>query len=403
MAGALSTMLRPRRRRFAAGGGTDEPTDQYDYATTSQPVDSGAWDVPQDNTPQPTPRGALASNQPLTSQDQVALAQRGIENLQQRQILKNAGINTPPILDPSQAPDAVNLPLLAAAGAMLQPTHSGGFAESLGKAFSAAVPVAEQQRAQTEQTQLRKAQMDTNAAIWGARTGVQQQNADTASAREGAYASGIVARNTWYGAREDALAADPKATGADVLDRAVKSLVGQTNPDTGQPYDYAGAFAKMKNYTDTNAIKLGGLAVNQQNADTARLRADTSANLGQQRIDQKTQQIQSTDDYRQAVLNLRTRMGDNANTNSLIGRATTLAAATGMTMSKAMDQVLGQQPRAAKATPSVGATQPPGGAQPSGLPLPGKKADLTDGSVYNTARGLGRWDAKSDQFVPLGQ
>lgn len=160
------------RRRFAGGGGTDDPdvTDQYDYATTSEPVDQG---------------GALSNGSDattLTPTEQMARIGAGTESLQRQLatsgILRGAGIQTSPLVDPSQAPGATNLPLLAAAGAMLSPTRSGGFSEALGNAFSAAVPVAEKQRALQESAQLRKAQMDNNAAIWGARTDVQRDRND---------------------------------------------------------------------------------------------------------------------------------------------------------------------------------------------------------------------------------
>jgi hypothetical protein len=370
MPGALSTMLRPRRRRFADGGDV-QPADQYDYATTSQPVDQGAWDTSQDNTAQ---QGALAQAPASGSQAQVDRMRLAMANLQQRQqdaaITKAAGINTPAILDPSQQPGAVNLPLLAAAGAMLEPTHSGGFAEALGKAFTAAVPPAEQQRSLQEQAQLRKAQMDTNAAIWGARVGVQADRANT-------YADSVANRFAVQ-SRANVL----KAQGLDE-----KTANDQANQELGQ-----GKLDALVSHYSTTAAQ-GDRRLDQ---------GDRRLDQGQLRIDQATQRIQSTDEYRQAVLNLRTRMGDNANTNSLIGRATTLAAANGWTMSKAMDQVLGQQPRAARATPSVGGTQP-ATTQPAGQPLPSSKSDLTDGGVYNTARGPARWDAKSDQFVSVGQ
>ena len=366
MAGALGTML--KRRRFADGGDVDQPTDQYDYATTSQPADT-AWDVPPD-TPQQS-QGALAQGAPLGGpRGQVDRIQQATQRLADQQILKNAGIGTPAILDPSQQPGAVNLPLLAAAGAMLEPTHSGGFAEALGKAFTAAVPPAEQQRSLQEQAQLRKAQIDTNAAIWGARVGVQANRANT-------YADSVANRFA-----VQSRANDLKAQGLDE-----KTANDQANQELGQ----GKLDALVQHYTTTAA-----------QGDRRLDQGDQRINQGQQRIDQATQRIQSTDEYRQAVLSLRTRMGDNANTNSLIGRATTLAAANGWTMQKAMDQVLGQQPRAAKATPSVGGTQP-AAPQPTGQPLPSSKSDLTDGGVYNTARGTARWDAKNDQFVPVGQ
>src|SRR6185437_7472674 len=180
MRGALSTRY---RRGFADGGDVE---DQYDQAVLPDDADD------QGSAMAPDVRarvGALANaSQPdLTPGQQVQRIDAGTANIQRQlavqQILRGAGIQGPSVLDPSQAPGATNVPLLAAAGAMLQPTRSGGFSESLGNAFSAAVPAIEKQRALQEQAQLRKAQMDNNAAIWGARTGVAQDRNDILAQR----------------------------------------------------------------------------------------------------------------------------------------------------------------------------------------------------------------------------
>lgn len=68
-----------------------------------------------------------------------------------------------------------NLPMLAAAGAMLRPTRTGGFAESLGNAFSSGAGAIQAQRALQENALLRQQQMEMNdqwrKAMIGVRAG----------------------------------------------------------------------------------------------------------------------------------------------------------------------------------------------------------------------------------------
>ena len=40
-----------------------------------------------------------------------------------------------------------------------------------------------------------------------------------------------------------------------------------------------------------------------------------------------------------------------------------------------------------------------GGPKP--LPMPASQSDMVDGGLYQTARGVARWDASSKQFVPV--
>ncbi len=80
---------------------------------------------------------------------------------------------------PSERPGAVNLPLLAAAGAMLGPTRTGGFSESLGSGFTAGAGALATQRQQDEAARLREAQQ-ADTALWRqGMLGVNQQRADT--------------------------------------------------------------------------------------------------------------------------------------------------------------------------------------------------------------------------------
>lgn len=78
---------------------------------------------------------------------------------------------------PSQQPGAVNLPLLAAAGAMLGPTRTGGFAESLGSGLTAGAGALQHQRQQDETARLRQAQQADTALYRQGMLGVNQQRA----------------------------------------------------------------------------------------------------------------------------------------------------------------------------------------------------------------------------------
>jgi hypothetical protein len=47
--------------------------------------------------------------------------------------------------------------------------------------------------------------------------------------------------------------------------------------------------------------------------------------------------------------------------------------------------------------------QPAGGAAPTPrvLPMPASQSELVDGGVYQTARGVARWNASTSQFTPV--
>ena len=99
----------------------------------------------------------------------------------------------------------------------------------------------------------------------------------------------------------------------------------------------------------------GTLGVQQQNADTRATGVANNLSLGQQRIQQRAQQLQQTADFKAADQALRARLGDNANTNAILSRATTLSAATGKPIAESVQQILAQQPKVRQALPSVGA------------------------------------------------
>ncbi len=79
----------------------------------------------------------------------------GMMNLQYQKYIDDQhaaqAARTQQVMNILQASKTGNMPMLAAAGAMLAPTRTGGFAESLGKGFEAAVPVEETERKQQEE------------------------------------------------------------------------------------------------------------------------------------------------------------------------------------------------------------------------------------------------------------
>lgn len=348
--GALSTR---GRRRYAGGGDVE---DQYDYATTSDPAND-----------QGSATGALAnaSEPDLTPDQQTQRINAGAANIQRQlatqQILRGAGINTPLILDPSQAPGAANVPLLAGAGAMLQPTRSGGFSEALGNAFSAAAPAIEKQRALTETAQLRKAQMDNNAAIWGARTGVQQDRND------------IYAQRVQDQATIAARVADLRQQG---LDERTANHQAMQELGAGKLDAYRD---RTQAQTDTSDARIG---LAQRNLDLRQRALDA---LIQQRGIQNDRAAQNA-----AALEV-SRMTDeqirlisaNKDPMGITPPMSPTQAGAGVTQLRTQ----------------AGATKPP--AANDILPMPASAADAIPGKVYQTARGPARWDGS--QFIPVGQ
>lgn len=158
-----------------------------------------------------------------------------------------------------------NLPLLAAAGALLSPTRTGGFAESLGAAFNAAVPVADAQRKLEANALIHQQQMQDTAEWRKAQIGVAQT-------RAGAYASrtaGLMAKDAAQAALADARAAalaNPKMTTADVKTMAFRAaynnLIGKPNPDTGEPWTETEAQSAAWDHVNALDIK-------RQNSETA--------------------------------------------------------------------------------------------------------------------------------------
>lgn len=390
MVGALTlaSSTRRRRYRYAEGGdvGDDPGSDVYNYATTS---DSAASAPPQSDEQ----RGALGDA--AQNGDAENAIDRGTRNLgaqvrqqQVNSILAAGGqqpspmFQVPPsnvVTDPSRAPGATNIPMLAAAGAFLKPTHSGGFSEALGNAFSAAVPEIDKQRQLAETAQLRKAQMDQTGAIWGGRLGIQGDRAET-------YRQSVAGRLAVQNR-----VADLKAAGLSETEAWHQATL------------------------ELNTHKLDALVTHYESQDTAKERSgdqrdrsldqtDERLKQGSQKIELAKTRIQNTQEWHDAQLDLRAKLGDNANTNAMMRDATTLAASTNMPFKKAMEQVMARRPEVAGAIPPIAPQRQgaaPAPAAPQILPMPKTAADAVPGSVYNTARGPARWDGS--QFIPVGQ
>lgn len=83
-----------------------------------------------------------------------------------------------------QQTSGVNVPMLAAAGAFLQPTKTGGFGESLGNAMTTGASALQHQQQQQEQAALRAAMADDTAAY-------RERMADASNTRAEAYAGNV--------------------------------------------------------------------------------------------------------------------------------------------------------------------------------------------------------------------
>lgn len=186
------------------------------------------------------------------------------------------------------------------------------------------------------------------ADIWGGKLGVQQQRADE------------------YGRVSEARIPLLQAQALKYTQQASSGGKPETFKYAGDNDDGLPIFVGNHGTQKLGDIAIG-LTANQRSLEAGRTAQNETRQAG---LALRAQQIQNTDAYRQASLALRAKLGDNANTNAILSRATTLAAATGMPMEKATAQVLAQQPRVKAALPSVTAPRsaptspPPSGAPP---------------------------------------
>lgn len=391
MAGALGMMAR-RRRRYADGGDVI-PSDD------TQGGDNFISDA-QTQQQAPQQQGALAGA--AENANTGAAINRGIRNLsgqaslnilaasgQQPSPMFEAALQSPPMGPPADDYGRTNLPMLAAAGAFLEPTHSGGFSEALGNAFKAAVPVAEKER-----------QIQANKDIWSGRVGVQQQNADTAALRQQAlqtylenkakyvamgyeekvaqdmamrdYRStmanvasqrattydqavtnraGLQAAQTSLAeARADALR-NPKATNASIMQDAIEAMKQKINPDTNTNFTDDEALMLIKGVTQRADVAYGQLGVNQQNATTRATRVQDQADQAAQVEKRRLQDAMKTDEWRQAQLQMRGLQLD-AQTKGRIDNSFRTLVMAGTSPKKAMDVAISSEGQTADAVPS---------------------------------------------------
>lgn len=283
MVGVLER-LAPTRRRFDKGGSTDDtqPTDQTAVSPDQGALagtGAGAGPGIYDTVASPD-TGALARG--ATQQDPQD-AQR-LTAMQRAMTILQAGHTT-------------NLPLLAAAGALLSPTRTGSFGESLGNAFQAAVPVAEQERKLQEEALLRAEQAETNRIWRQGQLAVNQQKANAGDLRTDIYGrrvDSLSAKDAAIAARQQALAAvGPHATAGDLqkatIDATVRTLMGKVNPDTGQPWTQdeaqAQAWDTVKNFQvsrDRAGIALGNSMENLRHHEATEGQADERNTSNQQ-------------------------------------------------------------------------------------------------------------------------
>lgn len=269
---------------------------------------------------------------------------------------------------PSQQPGAINLPLLAASGAMLAPTRTGGFTESLGNSMTAGASAVAAQRQQDETARLRQAQQADTALYRQNLLGIKQQGADTADAS--------VQARVWIANQ----AAQNRAQGMSDLDSYRKAMMDWRILNTGQRSD------DMRYRTDVNA----GVALNGQ---TTRAGTAAAGQANQAAIAAATQQAawlrsQAANDQRARLAALGV---DRAMINSaMLGASKDLRVITGKVpiqqvvdeyVAAARNQLRGNpssvsplvpQPAAQPAAPAAPAAAPAApGPAPAAAPAPG--------------------------------
>lgn len=287
-----------RARGYAAGGDV-----VYDPTQDSPPIPPGApaaggalSQANPDDAPQP--QGALNRSMPQTDgggppDQQDPDAQRKMVDLNRAMSILRASTGTNP--------------LLAAAGAMLAPTKTGGFSESLGNAFSAYGEAGAKERATDEQMAERLLQ-----AQW--QNDYRQQMAAAATSKAASYGTSVDNRGQLQDAQTQvALAKVPleQAQAAKISSQAAVSaaengrFVYQGNNPDGLPVFYDSRNPSRMVVGDvplapktTDALKLG---VQQQNAATNAAKLDQNQPL----VDAKIAAIQGTQEYRDAVLQMK--------------------------------------------------------------------------------------------------
>ena len=308
MLGALT--LPKRRRHYDEGGVVDPnlpPVGALPAASGPPPGDTGA--LPAAGLPQVAPAGGALPAAASQKQQQLAAMAKARGNLlATRNTLTASGAaspNTPTInaldqaigqgagapmqgaLTPPPMPQprtfnlpmpqdpGWNVPMMAMAGAMLQPTRTGGFAESLGNALGVGAAETQKQREMLENEALRQQQMEDNR-IW------RQNQAINTATRNDYYGQGVVNRHE---DNQDRIAAQSVAANARIAAALEKNAAGKytyqaaTQPDPNDPNKTVSGFVRLPVTGDEapQFIPLNTTTAAQQNAGTAAGRAESIA------------------------------------------------------------------------------------------------------------------------------
>ena len=216
--------------------------------------------------------GAASPNDPTINGLDQAIAQGGNQPMQGALTPPPPMQQRPPLNLPMPQDPGFNVPMMAMAGAMLQPTRTGGFAESLGNALGVGAAETQKQREMLENEALRLQQQDDTRAY---REGMLANTAN----RNDSYAQIAAARlakaqaDSALETAKAAMVGASKPTEADLIREARDSLVGSEDADgnlavgpDGKPWTLL---------TATQAARSSQAAL--QNADTNATRTDNVA------------------------------------------------------------------------------------------------------------------------------
>jgi len=201
---------------------------------------------------------------------------------------------------------------------------------NLGRGAMTGMDMASRDAARQEQARTRKEQAETNRLWRIGQLGINQQKADTGADLAGQRIQLMQAQAAMAMARAAHVGASHSTEG-DILAGAVKSLVGQPNPDNdGKPYSTAEAYRMVK-----------GIQGREDNAnrrtDILEGREDRLAQAAEQRV----QAAQKSQEYRDAALALRQQNVPEVNARAVLNGATNMMRndPTGkLTFAKALEQ-----------------------------------------------------------------
>lgn len=399
MPGVLSMSAHGGQRRRYDAGGSVMPVPPI--PPQGGPPPPAALGAPQQGGQSPgddVPALSAAAGQP--NQDTADQARR-IDMARQRILESQNILRAGGIAPPSwQQPGATNLPMLLAASGMLGPTRTGGFAESLGNAFSGAGQGIEAQRKMEMDEALRRAQLQETAAYREGILGVRGQHEDSYAQRANTdmqlaqvRSSELQARAALETARAAGAAAG-HATEGDLMGATVRSLVGSKdengNPALGpdnRPWTPLTALqaARTTQGALANADLRGqGLDIQRQTLD---LRRQALANAESDH--EKSRIAHSTDADLARAVSIR-------NADAAVGGKMTLHDALGQVENERAGlpgalPKLPTSPAAGGTAPAVAATTTAPAAPPAaaGVKIPPRPAAVPMGSSYSPS--MNKW------------